>query len=446
MNLELKLLKFLEKNIEKGATLLLALSGGPDSFSLAYLLLEAQKKIHFTFEVAHVDHNARLDSAQEALAIKNWAQKYNVPFHLKKLENIPSQNKEDFFRQKRYEFFLHLFEKKNYQALLLAHHQNDLEETVLKRVLEGATFENLSPLKEISHYQTIKVWRPFLSVSKADVIKYITQKGWHYFIDPTNFDGSNLRSKMREKVIPDLEKALGKNIRSNLAALSKLSENFESYMNSKVNVDKNLNYSKLGYYFDFSQDSFHPFELLYGLKKSLRQKEIDLNRKELLNGVDWILEKTCQKKYVKKSSTLYFDRGRVFVLPTKNEELASQAIALKEGTYFFGFWEVRVEKAFDNLVPKEQSWKDLFNEECVFLAQLPEKEYFLRKPSLKEDRLIFGKRLFKFLQEHLVPSCLYPLLPVIVSDEKIVAEFFTGKIISNPGKNSLNIYLSFKKD
>src|SRR6476620_6970567 len=149
ISLEHIVLSFLKRYGDLNRPMLLALSGGPDSLSLLHLLLNCQKKLQFTFGIAHIDHRWRSESKEEAESLRQLAETHQISFHLKVLDPSSFQgNLEENCRQKRLEFFRQLCHEYRYQAVLLGHHANDQAETVLKRLLEGSGWNGLAAMQE----------------------------------------------------------------------------------------------------------------------------------------------------------------------------------------------------------------------------------------------------------------------------------------------------------
>src|SRR5271165_84222 len=98
-------------------------------------------KMDLDLHIAHVDHGWRPESSAEAEQLKSDVERLKLPFYLKRLENIPM--KENEARSARLGFFKELYDKLGCQALILGHHGDDQSETVLKRILEGASFSAL---------------------------------------------------------------------------------------------------------------------------------------------------------------------------------------------------------------------------------------------------------------------------------------------------------------
>lgn len=200
-------------------------SGGPDSKALLYALIECGVRP----DIVHVDHGWREESRSEAEILKKEAEGLGCRFFSTRLH---IEKKEDAARQGRYSFFRSVY--KEHQALLLAHHGDDLAETVLKRVFEGAHLENLGGMEEVSQQQGMVIWRPFLKLKKNELHQFLEDKGLSYFVDATNFDPTYLRSRMRGKILPWLEEAFGKKVTDNLILLSERSHELRRELNGKM--------------------------------------------------------------------------------------------------------------------------------------------------------------------------------------------------------------------
>jgi len=222
-----KVKRFLQERWDRGRPLLVGYSGGPDSEALLQLVLEAKIPCH----VAHVDHGWREGSAQET---QNLKARVFVPFHTLRLPPPPEKNREEAAREGRLAFFRTLFATGQYQALLLGHQADDLAETVLKRLLEGAHLVHLGSMEKISHFEELVIWRPLLDVRRVRIEDYLEKKGITPLIDPTNCDPTYLRARMRKDLFPFLKKSFGKEVVSNLALLSERAGELERYLDARV--------------------------------------------------------------------------------------------------------------------------------------------------------------------------------------------------------------------
>ena len=176
-------------NWDGKSPVLLGYSGGPDSKALLYALLDCKAPIH----IAHVDHGWRESSRKEALELKAEAESLNLPFHTIRLESCETRNLEAHARDQRLAFFQSLFEKIPFQALLLAHQRDDLAETALKRIFEGAHLPFLGGMSSISQYEGMPIWRPLLATPRDEILRFLNERKLRAIDDPTNRDPKFLR-------------------------------------------------------------------------------------------------------------------------------------------------------------------------------------------------------------------------------------------------------------
>ena len=177
-----------------------SLSGGPDSLALAYLSkcfqLINNKKVYYV----HIDHKIRKNSTKEAKDLKYFIKKYQINcevFSWKKNKKIRTTQKNA--RIARYSLLEKFCKKKKINALLLAHHKDDLYENFFIRMLRGSGIRGLTSFSSKDTYinKNLKGYRPFLDVTKETLLK-VTNKVFGYFIDdPSNYNDEFLRIRIR---------------------------------------------------------------------------------------------------------------------------------------------------------------------------------------------------------------------------------------------------------
>ncbi len=233
--IEKELDSFFDKIYDPERPVLLALSGGIDSLALFYSLLKYAQKKEFMFAAAHVDHGWRQESQSEAKSLEKLCHDNDVPFHLKTLDPKTLEgNLEEACRLERLHFFGELSLEYDYQAVLLAHHADDLAEGVIKRLFEGVTLSKLSSMSKISFFEGLPLWRPFLKIPKKKLEEYINSLKVPFVDDPTNRDMKFLRSRLRGKIFPFLSEVFGKEIAKPLAEIAEESEELKSYLIRKL--------------------------------------------------------------------------------------------------------------------------------------------------------------------------------------------------------------------
>lgn len=316
MNKELllSLKSFLAHHYDRSSPLLLALSGGPDSLALFYLLEKLRERASFPLHIAHVDHGWREESKNEAEQLEELALKRAIPFHLHTL-TPPKQtfNLEERAREERLSFFSKLFSQLGPQAIFLAHTQEDQAETVFKRLLEGASLPNCRGMQMISEQEGMTIWRPLLPFKKTQLLDFLAKIGADPFIDSSNFDPRYTRVRLRQSILPIVEEEFGKNIQVNLARFGTEAHELNIFLNhylapylARIEQKKGVSFLKL-------QESLPRFALK-GLVKQAAQQElgITLSRSMIEQIVEALETKKSNAVFRAKEKELIADRGTLF--------------------------------------------------------------------------------------------------------------------------------------
>jgi tRNA(Ile)-lysidine synthase len=428
-NLNFIVRQFLNTHLNLKKPVLLALSGGADSTVLLDLLRDYQRENFFELHLAHVDHQWREESGAEARILKEMASRLNLPFHLKVLDHIPQAgNLENRCRDLRLSFFKELSKTHDFQAVLLGHHKDDQAETILKRILEGASLENLEGLKPITAMDEMTLWRPLLEVDKNALLSWAQEKKLSYFDDSSNRDLRYLRSRMRTSILPQLSEAFAKEVTEPLIRLGKEAGELKEHLNQKV--------SGL-----WGTRVIGPDGLLLDLQKHVQETSL-IELKHLLRRVAQaldcsitypVLDSLCKSlKNLMADGCIEFnhlrwitDRGKLFVLsPPFVKCLEENKILLEEGlNQSFENWDISVSKTVE-MTPIQSTWLDCWKGQLSIF--LPHGKYFLGYPKLSSP--YFNKSsLAKWLSENKVPVFMRKEISIFRDDGVIVHEFLTGK-------------------
>lgn len=183
-----------------------AVSGGVDSVVLLHLLTRqaATRQLPsstYRFVVAHFDHGIREDSAEDKKLVQALAAKYGLKFEYAEGKLGP-QASEAQAREARYAFLHRVRRTSGAQAIITAHHQDDMLETVILNLLRGTGRRGLSSLKS-----TDVVKRPLLHVPKKELLRYASREGLKWREDSTNTDKKYLRNYIRKNILPRFAKA-----------------------------------------------------------------------------------------------------------------------------------------------------------------------------------------------------------------------------------------------
>ena len=199
---------------------LVGVSGGRDSIALLHLLLERGYR---KLIVCHVDHRLRgRSSTADARFVERLAEAHNLEFEsgrrdVRELAAETKQSIETAGRAARYEFFAEVARRRRCREIFLAHHADDLVETFLINLFRGAGGAGRQGIRPISVRMVDKVElivvRPLLGVWRADIDEYIKAHRLRFREDATNQQLDALRNRMRHRIIPDIEKEFGREIR-----------------------------------------------------------------------------------------------------------------------------------------------------------------------------------------------------------------------------------------
>jgi len=308
---------FLKQYSDSSLPTLLAFSGGPDSLAMLHNLLQyRERNPEFAFALAHVDHGWRVESGCEADLIKGMAKDFNVPIHIKQLNPDEMKgNLESVCREARLQFFAELCAECGYQAVILGHHADDLAETVLKRTLEGASLSRLGGMQPEVVMDKMKLWRPFLSVKKQQLLSWLEEHGLKGFEDPTNEDPRFLRARFRTRILPALASEFGKEITTVLCRLGHESHELRHYLDGKVSryLDRIIE-SPFGVLLDLSNDCpSAELEVKHLIRSFCEKTSFAISREGLDSATKIFMNGGVDKRIEQGGKCLCIDRHRLFI-------------------------------------------------------------------------------------------------------------------------------------
>ncbi|MCI9879484.1 tRNA lysidine(34) synthetase TilS [Methylobacterium sp. Leaf104] len=188
-----------------GGPVLLAVSGGPDSTAL--MAAAAAMDPAPTFHVATVDHGLRPEAAAEASAVARLAETFGFPHRtLSWIGPKPVRGVQAAARTARYGLLATHAESIGAAFVLTGHTRDDQAETVLMRLLAGSGPAGLAGMRaERRLTRSVRLARPFLHLSKADLVAYCEARGLAFARDPSNVDDRFARARLRQ-LVPALER------------------------------------------------------------------------------------------------------------------------------------------------------------------------------------------------------------------------------------------------
>ncbi len=414
--LKAQLLSFLDQKEGGLEPILLGYSGGADSQALFHLLLDVKRYRELDLHLIHVDHQWRPSSTFEANYLKDYAQRLNVPFHLVTLNptKIPHTDIENYFREQRLDAFYQVYKSINAGCLMLAHHEDDLAETVFKRLFEGACLTKLAGLKAKTHLHNMNILRPLLGCEKQQLLTYLKNHQLNFIEDSTNQDTTYLRSRQRQQIFPAIENLFGKNASKNLSKIAKKATYLELYLDQQTKKYKHhILQGPFGWACNFTQEAFQPLEWEYFLKQNFKALGVSFSYDALEDLIDKLRSFEANKRFLSQNLEVVVDRGWVFVhsllLPQKFPDNIT--------------WDGKLctfesEDFYWSLTPTQQlalesSWKDLYIGEVIL--ELEEGHYQLKHAN--QDK----KAQDKGFSQSKVPSFLRSLAPIFLKNNHVLS-------------------------
>jgi tRNA(Ile)-lysidine synthase len=219
-----------------GARYLIGVSGGRDSVALLHWLVECG---YNKLIVCHLNHRLRGRSSRaDAIFVQKLAASYDVDLALgaidvRALAVRKKQSIETAARDARYKFFAQVAKRRHCHTIFLGHHADDLVETFLINLFRGAGPGGLSAMRAVSIRKIdnvkLQIVRPLLGVSRGQIDDYVRKHRLKFREDASNKNLAPLRNRIRHRIIPEIEKQLGRNVRGTIwraATIAAEEENF----------------------------------------------------------------------------------------------------------------------------------------------------------------------------------------------------------------------------
>ncbi len=198
-----------------GQTALVSVSGGPDSVCLLYSLHGLRRLLRIKLEVFHLDHRIRRDSGKDAEYVRRLADRLKLPFHPRICEFEPQKGEslEAWGRAMRMYYSAEVRRETGAERLAEGHTLDDQAETVLIALIRGGGLDALGGIEPALGGEV----QPLIDVSRTEVEAFCRSLRLRPRRDPTNLDTRLLRNAVRLKVLPAIERSVGREVRATLA-------------------------------------------------------------------------------------------------------------------------------------------------------------------------------------------------------------------------------------
>jgi len=226
-----------------GHSVLIGVSGGPDSMALVQVLTSLKKDLDIRIGLAHLNHMLRGSHAlADETFVRKFAREHNLDLvvETKNVAELAKNQRlcvEEAGRNARYNFFTRVAGEKGFHRIALGHHRDDNIEQVLMNLVRGTGPLGLRGIPPVRQEQFI---RPLIRMPRADILAFLDEINQGYRVDESNEDTSYLRNRIRHCLIPFLEKKFNPDIKAGLARMSgiiELEDNFLDRM-AQTALDK----------------------------------------------------------------------------------------------------------------------------------------------------------------------------------------------------------------
>jgi tRNA(Ile)-lysidine synthase len=208
---------------ERGHTLLVAVSGGPDSMALLHALHQLREAFAIRLVVAHLNHQMRrgairdvrfVEAAAHGLGIPCITQSLDVPAYGRRHKLSP----EDAARRVRYAFLQTTAKAVSAHHIALGHTADDQAETVVFRLLRGSGLRGLCGIPPVRR----PIVRPLIQVQRRDIMVYLRTHHIPFRNDPSNRQRRYTRNRIRLALLPQLQKSYNPRLVQTLCATAQL--------------------------------------------------------------------------------------------------------------------------------------------------------------------------------------------------------------------------------
>lgn len=292
--------------------IVVGVSAGPDSMCLLNLLEQKTNKI----VVCHINHNIRKQSIIEENYLKDYCKEHNLIFESMTIKEYKENNFENEARKIRYKYYEEILKKYNSNKLFLAHHGDDLIETVLMKIERVSNIEGYAGIKKVSKLKNYDIIRPLLPYTKEDIINYNKSHSITYYIDSSNTNIDYTRNWYRHKVLPIL-KEKDKDIHLKFLKYSETLQEYNEYIdreikrklpyilkNNIINID-NLN----------KEDNFLKKNILYYIMNDIYNNESNIITEKHIQNILFIINsnKPNQSINMPKNKILVKEYNKLYI-------------------------------------------------------------------------------------------------------------------------------------
>lgn len=221
--------------ITVGDTVVVGVSGGPDSVCLLDILCRLAENSDFRLQVVHVNHLLRPEAQEEEQYVETLCRQRQIPCQVfrKNIKEYAAENgwsTEEAGRNYRYECFEQVLEQTGGAGrIAVAHHQNDRAETFLFHIARGTGMKGMAGIPAVRG----KIIRPLIRIGRQEILRYLEERKLQYYIDASNASDDYSRNRIRNQVIPALETVNAQAV-MHMTAATEVAEEYWNYVEAEA--------------------------------------------------------------------------------------------------------------------------------------------------------------------------------------------------------------------
>jgi tRNA(Ile)-lysidine synthase len=226
---------------DKNASIVVAVSGGPDSMALLHALAALNKDADYTLalHVAHLNHQLRgLEAEKDAAFVHAAADSLSIGCtttmrDVAAIAGTRGASIEEVARDERYRFLERVALDVGAQHVAVGHHADDNAETILHRILRGTGVRGLAGIpkrRSISPMSSVEIIRPLLEYTRVDLLRFLEDGGIPHREDRTNRSNEPTRNLIRNVILPQLESEINPQVKDALLRLGEQARWVEEYL------------------------------------------------------------------------------------------------------------------------------------------------------------------------------------------------------------------------
>ena len=223
--------------LDEGNTVLVGVSGGPDSVALLHSLVTVGPKWSLQLVIAHLNHQLRGATAdREAAFVGSLAARLGIRCEMgsKNVAKYGAEHRlsiQEAARIVRYAFYDEVAANYSADKIALGHHADDNAESILMRLLRGTGPLGLTGIPPVRHGRII---RPLIGLTKKDILAFLELGGFEYTRDRSNLDTRYLRNRIRHELLPHLKERYNPNTVCALNRLASILRDEEDFWDQEV--------------------------------------------------------------------------------------------------------------------------------------------------------------------------------------------------------------------